>query len=105
MVAGNSRFRRGDDFGVQLLRGLSGRFQFASRLSLGQALGLFDSAGDQRLDHGGIGESAGVAETIHVALGDFAEDAAHDFAAARLGHSGGESVSYTHLTQTTKRIV
>ena len=39
---------------------------------------------DQVVDDGWVGEGAGVAELVVFVGGDFAEDAAHDFAASRL---------------------
>ena len=46
---------------------------------------LLDSPVDEGVDDGWVGEGAGVAEVAGVALGDLAQDAAHDFSAACFG--------------------
>src|SRR5271169_5450368 len=40
--------------------------------------------GDEVVDHSGVGERRGVAETAGLVFGDLAQDAAHDFSRARL---------------------
>ena len=44
-----------------------------------------DGAGDEVVDHGGVGECTGVAKIVRVAFGDLTQDAAHNFPATRLG--------------------
>jgi hypothetical protein len=43
---------------------------------------------DKRSDHLRVGERGGVANLVRVVLGDLAQDAAHDFAGARLRQAG-----------------
>ena len=45
---------------------------------------------DEGVDDGGVGEGGDVADLVGLVFGDFAEDAAHDFAGAGLGEAGGE---------------
>jgi hypothetical protein len=44
----------------------------------------------QRIHHVRIGQRGGVADLVGLVLGDLAQDAAHDFAGARLRQAGRE---------------
>src|SRR5712672_3562151 len=52
--------------------------------SLGGSVFLVLAMLDQIVDHGGIGERRGVAETSRFVLGDLTQDTAHDLAGAGL---------------------
>src|SRR5690554_86149 len=54
-------------------------------------------------DHGRIGQGGSVAQRVEVVLGDLAQDAAHDLAAAGLGKAGSPLRSEEHTSELQSR--